>query len=123
MTGQTSWDGCPVIELERSGIRDGDGCWHGSDAMGGIVREMAELCNEWCSSKYDYDQRGPGDMTEIITIETSCGRTFERSLAEMADWQLRGLLQQNPDHQAALSARQFFTQEMGAFVENKDWQT
>jgi acid phosphatase family membrane protein YuiD len=44
-----------IIELERSGIRDGDGHWSGADAMGGIARDMAALCNEWCSPKYDYD--------------------------------------------------------------------
>jgi hypothetical protein len=43
-----------VIELERSGIRDGDGYWHGSDGMGGTARDTAALCNEWCSSQYDY---------------------------------------------------------------------
>jgi hypothetical protein len=32
-----------VIELERSGIRDGDGYWHGSDAMGGIASNLADL--------------------------------------------------------------------------------
>jgi hypothetical protein len=34
-----------VIELELSGIRDGDGRWHGSDAMGGTLSDIAELCN------------------------------------------------------------------------------
>jgi hypothetical protein len=33
-----------VIELERSGIRDGDGCWHGSDGLGGAVNDMVRLC-------------------------------------------------------------------------------
>jgi hypothetical protein len=33
-----------VIELEQSGIRDGNGYWHGSDVMGGITGEMAALC-------------------------------------------------------------------------------
>src|SRR5262245_61686088 len=31
-----------VIELERSGIRDGDGYWHGADVMGAMMSEMAE---------------------------------------------------------------------------------
>ena len=30
-----------VIELECSGIRDGDGRWHGSDALGGTVHNLA----------------------------------------------------------------------------------
>jgi len=51
-----------VIELERSGIRDGDGYWSGSDAMGGTARRMAELCKNGAApsttltnSKYDFD--------------------------------------------------------------------
>jgi len=33
-----------VIELECSGIRDGDGYWHGSDVMGGIMGDIVGLC-------------------------------------------------------------------------------
>jgi hypothetical protein len=44
---QAAFELIKVIELERSGIRDGDGCWSGSDAMGGQVREMADLCARW----------------------------------------------------------------------------
>jgi len=29
-----------VVALERSGIRDGDGCWHGSDPVEGLVRQL-----------------------------------------------------------------------------------
>jgi hypothetical protein len=29
-----------IIELERSGIRDGDGYWHGSDVVGGMLRHI-----------------------------------------------------------------------------------
>ena len=32
-----------IIELERSGIRDGDGSWHGSDPLGGVVLRLSEL--------------------------------------------------------------------------------
>jgi hypothetical protein len=31
-----------IIELEKSGIRDGDGTWHGSDAVGGVVQELID---------------------------------------------------------------------------------
>jgi len=31
-----------VIELEISGIRDGDGCWHGSDPLDGTVLEISD---------------------------------------------------------------------------------
>jgi hypothetical protein len=33
-----------LIELEKSGIRDGDGYWHGSDPMHGMLSELAGLC-------------------------------------------------------------------------------
>jgi hypothetical protein len=32
-----------IIELERSGIRDGDGRWHGSDVMGHVVGDIGTL--------------------------------------------------------------------------------
>jgi hypothetical protein len=33
-----------IVEQERSGIRDGDGTWHGHDVMADMAREMAEVC-------------------------------------------------------------------------------
>jgi hypothetical protein len=41
----TAFELIKVIELERSGIRDGDGYWSGSDAMGGIAHDRASLPN------------------------------------------------------------------------------
>jgi dihydroxyacetone kinase len=32
-----------IIELEKSGIRDGDGFWHASDPLGGTFRNMRKL--------------------------------------------------------------------------------
>jgi hypothetical protein len=32
-----------IVELEKSGIRDGDGYWHGSDPVGGTISHMREL--------------------------------------------------------------------------------
>ncbi len=29
-----------LVELERSGIRDGDGGWYGSDPLGGTIRDL-----------------------------------------------------------------------------------
>jgi hypothetical protein len=34
-----------VIQLELSGIRDGDGYWHGSDVMGGMTAELVNIIN------------------------------------------------------------------------------
>ena len=39
-----------IIELERSGIRDGDGSWHGTDPLGGVVLRLSEL---WQKFKRD----------------------------------------------------------------------
>jgi hypothetical protein len=39
-----------VVALEKSGIRDGDGWWHGSDALVGTVDELVQL-------RADYERR------------------------------------------------------------------
>ena len=39
-----AFDTFKLIELELSGIRDGDGYWHGSDAIGYAIDELARLC-------------------------------------------------------------------------------
>jgi hypothetical protein len=36
-----------VIELERSGIRDGDGYWSGSDAMGATARDLVAIIEKY----------------------------------------------------------------------------
>jgi hypothetical protein len=35
-----------IIELEKSGIRDGDGHWYGSDVIGHVTGQLTELCNQ-----------------------------------------------------------------------------
>jgi hypothetical protein len=42
-----------VIQLELSGIRDGDGYWSGSDAMGGTAQNLVDVINEFerCRSR------------------------------------------------------------------------
>ena len=50
-----------IIELERSGIRDGDGSWHGSDPLGGTVLRLSEL---WQLFNRDKDQ--PLEMVEGV---------------------------------------------------------
>jgi hypothetical protein len=40
-----AFDAIKAIELELSGIRDGDGFWHGSDVMGAVTDELAALCS------------------------------------------------------------------------------
>ena len=35
-----AFDLIKIIELEASGIRDGDGYWHGSDPLGGTVNDI-----------------------------------------------------------------------------------
>jgi len=39
---QLAYELIKVIELERAGIRDGDGHWYGTDPVGGIVHDLVE---------------------------------------------------------------------------------
>lgn len=39
------FDTIKIIELENSGIRDGDGYWHGSDVIGHMCSDLTGLCN------------------------------------------------------------------------------
>ena len=38
-----AFDLIKIIELERSGIRDGDGHWSGTDVMGHTTRELVSI--------------------------------------------------------------------------------
>ena len=40
---QAAFELIKVVELERSGIRDGDGYWYGSDAMCGTMQDIVAL--------------------------------------------------------------------------------
>ena len=51
-----------VLALERAGIRDGDGTWHGHDPVYGIVQKLAAL----------YGLEYPGSRT-VCTCAT-CSR-------------------------------------------------
>jgi hypothetical protein len=44
---QAAFELIRTIELERSGIRDGDGWWHGSDVMGHAAGDIGELYERW----------------------------------------------------------------------------
>ena len=41
---QAAFEAIKIIELELSGVRDGDGYWHGSDAIGYTIDELSRLC-------------------------------------------------------------------------------
>jgi len=36
-----------ITALEASGIRDGDGYWHGSDALGGTVLKLSDAWQQY----------------------------------------------------------------------------
>jgi len=36
-----------IIELEKSGIRDGDGFWHGCDPLDAYLRDIENLSKQW----------------------------------------------------------------------------
>jgi hypothetical protein len=47
---QAAFDAIKIIELEQSGIRDGDGYWHGSDVIGAMTGDLMELCRRLMKS-------------------------------------------------------------------------
>lgn len=48
-----AFEAIKIIELERSGIRDGDGLWHGSDVIGGMTRDLISLCQRLMGDAHD----------------------------------------------------------------------
>jgi hypothetical protein len=53
---QACFEAIKIIELERSGMRDGDGFWHGSDVIGGLCADLTRLCHRLMQS---YPPRAP----------------------------------------------------------------
>ena len=47
------FDAIKIIELEKSGIRDGDGFWHGGDVIGGIMGDLKSLCDRLLNAYFD----------------------------------------------------------------------
>jgi hypothetical protein len=43
---KAAYEAIRIIELERSGIRDGDGFWHGSDVIGHMTGDLTGLCKD-----------------------------------------------------------------------------
>jgi hypothetical protein len=41
---QAAFEMIKTIQLERSGIRDGDGYWHGADVISHMTSNMTTLC-------------------------------------------------------------------------------
>jgi hypothetical protein len=69
---QAAFDLIKIIEIERCGIRDGNGFWHGSDAMDGSVREIQSIWDE----EHGRDGANP-DTDEMPFYETFDGDTGE----------------------------------------------
>jgi hypothetical protein len=46
-----AFDAIKLIELELSGIRDGDGYWHGSDVILYTLDGLAGLCADVCVAR------------------------------------------------------------------------
>lgn len=44
---QEAFELIKIIELEKSGVRDGDGFWHGSDALGNAVQEIVASLSDY----------------------------------------------------------------------------
>ncbi len=56
-----------IIEHERSGIRDGDGYWGGSDPLGGTVRDLSNLFQKLM--RIEQDERVPTDNANLRLCE------------------------------------------------------
>jgi hypothetical protein len=77
----TAFELIKIVELEKSGIRDGNGCWHGSDPLS-VAREIAALYDAWRATwKTDASPPSPDDLWP-----KSSG--IMRG-APMRDWELR----------------------------------
>ena len=44
---ETAQELIQVSTLERSGVRDGDGCWHGTDPVEVLLDKLCKLRIEW----------------------------------------------------------------------------
>jgi hypothetical protein len=58
-----------VIELERSGIRDGDGYWHGGDVIGHVRGDMVEICKAHVES-YAYPSNTEAHLKAMVELCT-----------------------------------------------------
>src|SRR5689334_1301653 len=47
---EAAFEAIKIIVLERSGIRDGDGYWHGGDVIYGMTSDLTELCRRLMDS-------------------------------------------------------------------------
>ncbi len=53
---QAAFKAIKIIELERSGIRDGDGGWHGGDVIAGFTGDLISLSKQLLKN-YDAEFR------------------------------------------------------------------
>jgi hypothetical protein len=44
-----------IAQLELSGIRDGNGCWHGGEPIAQTLYEMDQLRDRWCEEDAWYE--------------------------------------------------------------------
>jgi hypothetical protein len=62
-----AFEAIKVIELEKSGIRDGDGYWHGSDVIGEMMDNLV-----WACGYLHHEAKYGGQETiEIKLVETN----------------------------------------------------
>ena len=83
---QKAYDLIRMIELESSGIRDGNGYWTGSDALDGTLAEIDRLYTQY---------RGPVELTpaelrgKVIEARESIGGNHSGStLAQLVEQEL-----------------------------------
>ena len=102
-----------MIELERSGIRDGDGLWHGSDALEGTVAAISDCyVTELESSGIPPKVNGapledeipwdaPVDRLKVAQREIITTFLARHDLVGLTDWIMETAIRGNADPRSA----------------------
>jgi hypothetical protein len=75
---QAAFEMIKVVELESSGIRDGDGYWHGADVMGGVVGDVVAAFHRWRDAKANGRETPDVNLTQGAGADDIWGGGFER---------------------------------------------
>jgi len=71
----TAFELIKVIQLEKSGIRDGNGFWYGGDVIGHVRQDMVELCK----AKHDYPFSNTSLLKAMVEL---CTKWIDHERAE-----------------------------------------
>jgi DNA polymerase III alpha subunit (gram-positive type) len=67
-----AFDAIKLIELECSGIRDGDGKWHGSDVIGGMAHGLTDRCMQLLNyDRAEWHARNGNKREVVLEVGTT----------------------------------------------------